>query len=242
MRKFELYDGFWPRNVSKTAKYAVSHDDGNWKISVRCDLGDGLRYFAIAKGGGGIADVVNEIKLSVAGKEGGPFYINEFGHLIVPTKEGDTSEYYYGGSVVPDFEFDFDGELLTSRPIKPDGTPLAPGSDWVGPRPGIPYILEAGADDIRYERVVFTDESPKKVKRGLTRRFKLSKFMPRETVRDVINPILKVKGHKGGRFYVNEHRAIFTPRTNDANELDCIYCGQLDLKKWFPEPKQENIS
>jgi len=46
-----------------------------------------------------------------------------------------------------------------------------------------------------------------------------------------------IRGHQGGRFYVNEHGAIFTPvAAGDGNGLDFVYCGKIDRTAWFPEP------
>ena len=43
------------------------------------------------------------------------------------------------------------------------------------------------------------------------------------------------KGYSGGRFYVNEFRAIFAP-IQEGYEWQYIYVGELDLAKWFPMP------
>lgn len=52
-----------------------------------------------------------------------------------------------------------------------------------------------------------------------------------------VRPIADVRGHQGGRFYVNEHGAVFTPvGAGDGNGLDYLYCGQIDREAWFPEP------
>ena len=50
-------------------------------------------------------------------------------------------------------------------------------------------------------------------------------------------PVSDLRGYQGGRFYVNEHGAIFTPvAAGDGNGLDYVYCGQIDRTAWFPEP------
>jgi hypothetical protein len=52
-----------------------------------------------------------------------------------------------------------------------------------------------------------------------------------------VRPIATVRGYQGGRFYVDEQRAIFTPVEGaDGNGLEYIYCGQIDRAAWFPEP------
>lgn len=49
--------------------------------------------------------------------------------------------------------------------------------------------------------------------------------------------VLKIRNHQGGRFYVNEAGAMFTPvATGDGNGIDYVYCGLINLDNWFPEP------
>jgi len=237
-----LYRGQWPQNISKTAKYAVRIDDGKWKITVSYDLGDGLIFLAVEGGNTDIAERVNSIKKSLVGQEGGVFYINEYRHLIVPVSKGGSSYYYFGGTVHCDFQFDFEGKKLSSKPQNFDGSPLVPGDQWVGPRPAIPYILAAGGRDIYFESPALTDTTPPEVRHGVRRKVQLSKVLKdRSLLTKALQPIYKVKGELGGRFYVNEHLAIFTPiDKGEGNGLTYIYCGQVDLNAWFPEPKTES--
>ena len=127
---------------------------------------------------------------------------------------------------------------LTSRPVDPDGNPLRPGDPWTGPRPGIPYVLAAGGRDIYFESPALTESDPPSVREGVTRRVQLSKVIrDKSKVSRAIQPVLEQRGHQGGRFYVNEHGAMFTPvGRGDGNGLDYIYCGQIDMDAWFPEP------
>jgi hypothetical protein len=238
MEKPSLYRGLWPQNVGKTAKYAVRIVDGKWKVTVTYDLGEGLMFLAVESGGSDVADRVNEIKRVVEGQEGGVFYINEYQHLLVPLARNGSSQYYSGGRVDVEFAFDFEGRKLTSRPVDRDGAPLNAGDPWVGPRPGIPYVLAAGGQDIYYESPALTDANPPEVRQGVTRKVQLSKVLrDKEAVRRALAPIWKVRGHLGGRFYVNEHSAIFTPvDKGDGNGLNYIYCGQIDVNSWFPQP------
>ncbi len=230
----QLYSGHWPKNVSKTAKYAVRTIKGKPKVTVLYDLGEGSRFLAVENGGTDIANKVNVIKKAVNNVEGGVFYINEYQHLIVP--DGN-SHYYFGGKVEVDFLFKFEGKPLTSKPENPEGSALSPGDSWVGPRPGIPYVLVAGGDDICYETSVLTDDLMA-VREGVRQKVFLSKVVgDKSAVARTVQPILKIRGSQGGRFYVNEHKAIFTPiDKGDKNGLDYIYCGQIDMSCWFPEP------
>jgi hypothetical protein len=71
-----------------------------------------------------------------------------------------------------------------------------------------------------------------------TRKVELSKVLEdKQAVARVVRPVVKVRGHQGGRFYVNEHSAMFTPiGSGDGNGIDYIYCGQIEHDDWFPEP------
>ncbi len=238
MEEPELYRGQWPQNVNKTAKYAVRIVDGKWKVTVSYDLGEGLMFLAVESGGTDIADRVNKIKSAIEGQEGGVFYINEYQHLIVPVARNGSSHYYSGGKVEANFVFEFEGKQLTSKPVGLEGKPLNPGDTWVGPRPSIPYVLSAGGKDIYFESPALTDTTPPEIRQGVTRKVQLSKVLKdKSAVTSALRQIWNVRGHQGGRFYVNEQRAIFTPvDKGDGNGLNYVYCGQVDLDAWFPEP------
>ena len=232
-----LYQGQWPQNVGKTAKYAVRTINDEWRVTVLYDLGEGLKTVAVETGNAGIAEKVNEVKQFATGHAGGQFYINEYQHLVVPVKQNGGTVYYGAGKVEIDFVFEYEGKQLTTKPVDSEGAPLAPGDEWVGPRPGIPYVLAAGGADIYYETPALTDGEPKAVRLGVTRKVKLSSVRDTSAVAQAANVVLNVRGHAGGRFYVNEHKAIFTPAiADDENGLNYIYCGQVDLQCWFPEP------
>jgi hypothetical protein len=210
-------------------------------VTVGYDVGDGLRFLAIEGGDTGLALLVNDVKKAVANQPGGAFYINEFRHVLVPVKIGNTSEYYFAGRAEEDFVFDFEGKPLTTKPVNADGHALRPGEKWHGPRPGIPYVLAAGGGDIYYETPALTDGDPPAVRPNMTRKVQLSKVLGDRTAVDrATKPVADLRGHQGGRFYVNEHGAIFTPvSAGDGNGLDYLYCGQIDRNSWFPEPKAD---
>jgi hypothetical protein len=238
-----LYRGVWPQNVSRLAKYAVRFIDGDWKVSVLYEAGEGLRYLAVE---GGQADVpvrVNAIKAAMGQGPGGAFYVNEYRHLIVPVKgnaaSGAASHYYCAGRCSADFQFQFDGRPLTTKPVDGQGASLRPGARWVGPRPGIPYVLAAGAGDIYYETPALTDDDPPAIRQSTTRQVRLSRIISdKAALAGVVRPIAAQRGYQGGRFYVNEHGAIFTPvGAGDGNGIDYVYCGNIERSAWFPEPR-----
>lgn len=237
-----LYRGVWPQNVSKLAKYAVRFVDGGWKITVLYEAGEGLRYLAVEGAEADLVQRINAVKTTLRDQSGGAFYVNEFRHVLVPVADASASglgsHYYYAGQLEADLSFEFEGAPLTTKPVRPDGTPLNPGDRWVGPRPGIPYVLAAGGGDIYHESPALTEDDPARVRPSMTRRVQLSKVLgDKAAVARAVRPVASVRGHQGGRFYVNEHGAMFTPvGAGDGNGLDYIYCGQIDRAAWFPEP------
>lgn len=243
----KIYRGVWPQNVSRLAKYAVRFLDGAWKITVLYELEAGLRYLAVEGGGDDLAERINAVKTELRDRPGGgAFYVNEYRHVLVPVSgssaSGPSSHYYYAGRLQEDLSFEFEGQPLTTRPVHPNGTPLNAGERWVGPRPGIPYVLAAGGDDIYYETPALTDEDPPSVRTSVTRRVELSKVLrDKALLGHAVRPIANIRGHQGGRFYVNEHGVMFTPvDAGDGNGLDYIYCGQIDRSAWFAEPPVED--
>jgi hypothetical protein len=179
--------------------------------------------------------------------EGGVFYVNEYRHVLVPVTgdagSGVGSHYYYAGKSNEDFRFEFEGTTLTTRPVDRSGASLNPGDKWVGPRPGIPYVLAAGGGDIYYETPALTDDAPARVRPNVTRKVQLSKVLSdKVALASAVRPIGAVRGHTGGRFYVNEHGAMFSPiDAGDGNGLNYLYCGQIDRNAWFPEPRVTEI-
>ena len=242
MNEPKLYTGVWPQNVSKLAKYAVRFIDGLWKITVLYEAEEGLRYLAIEGSDGNLADKINAVKSLLGNSPGGAFYINEYKHVIVPVaaseSDGVGSLYYFVKRIDSDFIFKFEGELLSTKPIGRDGKQLKPGDLWVGPRPGIPYVLAAGSRDIYYESPALINDGSLKIRPYVTRKVKLSKIiLDKSLLEEAIAPIEKIRGYQGGRFYVNEHGAIFTPvNTGNGNGIDYIYCGKINYDTWFPEP------
>lgn len=246
MIALKLYRGVWPQNVSRLAKYAVRFLDGKWKITVFYEVEAGLRYLAVEGGGADLAGRINAVKTEFQDEPGGTFYINEYKHVLVPvsdsTSSGSSSRYYYAGRFQEDLSFEFEGQLLTTRPVQSNGTPLNAGEHWVGPRPGIPYVLAAGGNDIYFETPALTDQDPPQVRASMTQRVKLSKVLQNPVLLGhAVRPIANIRGHQGGRFYVNEYGAMFTPvGAGDGNGMNYVYCGQIDRSAWFPEPTVED--
>lgn len=236
-----LYRGNWPQNVSKLAKYAVRFLDGEWKVTVLYDAGDGLRFLAVDGGGGAIAKMVNAVKASARDQPGGAFYINEYRHVIVPVaapKDASSgSHYYYAGRLQGDLAFEFEGEMLHTRPVGRDGRPLKPGDRWIGPRPGIPYVLAAAGNDIYYKVPALTDADPPAIRANMSRQVTLSKVLGSTIEAAQMARSISSIRLSGGRFYVNEHGAIFTPIGTGETGIEYVFGGTIDYSRWFPEPR-----
>jgi hypothetical protein len=164
--------------------------------------------------------LVNEVKVEATDTPGGPFYINEFRQVLVPTGPG--AVYYLAGEFPGRLEFEFEGHVLSGDAVDLDGNPLAPGDMWVGPHPGIPYILTA-KNDIAYE----VNPRP-----NVTRRVLLSEQVGASRSREIAKQVMAVKG-SSGRFYVNEFAQMFAP-VGTTLPLEYVYIGQLDIDAgWF---------
>lgn len=159
--------------------------------------------------------MVNRVKVEIIGNEGGAFYINEFSDVIVPAGKS----HYYAGNYGEVLEFDLDGTIIS--PEVPQGT--RPGDIWSGPRVGVPYILTASCDDIKYEQ---TNGS-------ISRTHLLSDYADAKEVRSLAQRIAAVKGPQGGRIYINERAHFFGPVTDQDEHF---YFGALDDSPWFPAP------
>ena len=239
-----LYRGVWPQNVSKLAKYVIRQINGEFRVAVQCEIDFDLTYLAIEEGDAkDLIERVNNIKQLFRRTPGGQFYVNEYRHVIVPVADNSDSDvstkYYFAGRIEENFRFEFEGRKLTTEPIGPDGSPLSAGDKWYGPRPGIPYVLTAGGSDIYYKTPALTNEDPPSIRPRSTQTVRLSRFIKSQAVMNrVVGPIRKIRGQSGGRFYVNENQAIFTPVSERHFEgISYIYCGQIDLSEWFPEPR-----
>ena len=220
---YSLYQGNCPRSVSKDAKYVIRSNKGKAVVAVTYRATNEERWLATTEEHPDLVLIVNDIKVGVGGFPNGPFYISEHGQVIVPV--GPDASYYLADEEYDmPLRFEFEGNVISGEGVDLQGNPLAPGDIWAGPHPGIPYILEAGAADIRYE------SSPRP---NVTRQVKLSSHVGPEQAKSMAKRIRAVKGWDGGRFYVNEWRQMFAP-VGGASGLVYLYIGHLDNKDpWF---------
>lgn len=221
-----LFNGNCPKNVAKDAKYAIrTGPNGQPVVALTYVSDEEERWFATTDEHPTLVEMVNEVKVQKGAAPNGPFYINEYGQVLVPV--GDGAKYYLADEYDMPLRFHFEGKILSGEGIDLDGHPVEPGDLWKGPHPGIPYQLKAGGQDIYYRY------SPRP---NVEKRVLLSHSVGAEAASALANRIQRVKGWQGGRFYINEWREMFAPVTNQ-NGFEYRYIGHLDdHDPWFPKP------
>jgi hypothetical protein len=222
---FPRFTGNCPSNVNKDAKYSVRTRKGQLVVALLYRTADGEEWHAATDEHDDLIEMVNAVKLAMGDSSNGPFYINEYGQVIVPV--GPDAEYYLAGEFEGLLRFEFEGHLLSGEGKALDRSDLQPGDTWTGPHPGIPYKLTADGRDIYYVT---------EPRANVTRKVYLSKEVGAPEARLMAQRIGQFKGLGGGRFYVNEWCEIFAP-INDRDGLSYRYIGSLDLDSdpWFPK-------
>jgi len=221
------FEGNCPANVARDAKYTVRRGEarGQSLICLTYRAPGRERWYATTEAHPELVKIVNDLKIQLTRSPHGAFYINEFKQVLVPTL--DSRDYYLAGVYGQDLEFEFEGKTLTGKPFNLEGDPINPGDQWEGPHPGIPYKLFAGAKDIGY-----TIHPRPRVEKEI----RLSDYVGNEDAQNMAKRIAEFKGFEGGRFYINEHKTLFTP-LQEGDVLRYIYIGQLsDKDAWFPKP------
>lgn len=224
MAAFLRFGGNCPQSVSKDAKYSVRTGKDGPVVALTYSTADGEYWYATTEEHAELVRMVNDVKTSLGLPPNGSFYINEYKQVIVPSAA--SKDYLLAGEYADALRFEFEGTVLTGEPVDLDGNALTPGDVWMGPHPGIPYVLAAGGGDIHY----FSQPRP-----NVKKKLKLSTSVGSETAKNLVERIRSVKGYAGGSFYVNEHHTIFAP-VHTGGEWQYVYIGQLDLDSWFPKP------
>lgn len=222
--ELRLFDGNCPKNVSKDAKYAIRSSNGLNVVGLTYISTIGERWFATTDEHPDLVDMVNRVKTEKGEAPNGPFYINEYGQVIVPV--GPSATYYLAGEYDMPLDFEFEDKILSGEGIDLDRRELKPGDLWSGPHPGIPYRLVAGGRDVYYKAFP---------RPNVETRPRLSAAVGTASASAFADRIQAVKGWQGGRFYVNEWREIFAPIASQGR-LEYRYIGHLELDDpWFPK-------
>ena len=221
---FPLFNGNRPGNVRKSAKYTIRNREGAHVVAITYEADEGERWYPSTDKHPILVKMVNEVKTTHGAGPGGSFYINEYHQVIVPVA-GKTGDYYLAGEYCDPLRFEFEGKIISGEAVDLEGRPIAIGSDWVGPHAGIPYTLAAGGSDVYYTY------SPRP---NVEQTIKLSAKIGRSEASLTASIIKAVKGHSGGRFYVNEFGSIFAP-VQEIGDYRYLYVGQLPFDGWFPK-------
>lgn len=219
------FGGNFNASVVRQGKYRVVHHKDSFAVEVIIETPDSIRSYPTSRAHPLLVGMVNRVKLEANGVEGGPFYVNEWHQVIVPA--GNPARYFYAGEYTPPIILTLDDVKFSGRPHDDAGNLLKPGDAWVGrPRPGMEYVLKAGGADIEYK----VEVSP-----GRERIVRLSKQLGDGTARQTARKIAQIKGNNGGRFYINEYRAIFGPQLKEDG-YSYVFIGILtDEDPWFPK-------
>lgn len=221
------FSGNCPRTVSTLGKYHLRRVQGRWRVQLDYVVeGDVIRSNAL--GHQTLIDlIIRGRRQSGGGASGGAFYINEYGQVLLPGRQG--SPYSVAGEYHDLLEFNVEGVIISACGVgRPPRLPLA-GDPWPGPRHGIPYGLRymSGTWDIDYWR---------QLANGDMEVVRLSSYCTPQRVNELGRLIRSVKNH-AGRFYLNEQRQMFGPRRTDDEGWEMVYVGELDLTAgWFPKP------
>jgi hypothetical protein len=223
------YFGNATTSVVRQGKYRISMKSGKPVIEVVIETSDDMRIYPASSSHPRLVSMVNAVKQAAGYGSGGQFYINEYQQVIVPATDslGDGYvRYYYAGDYDGEIELCLDGDKFSGKPLRSDGSLMQPGESWEGrPRPGIGYKLKAGAQDIEFSV---------QISQGREKIYRLSKVAGVLAAKKVAALVAQVKGIKGGKFYINEYRAMFCP-LNEGDLTDWKYVGTLDVKDpWFP--------
>lgn len=217
-----IFRGNRPGNVSKAAKYSVVHEGpANYAIRLIYPIDRRDRMLLTTKAHPELVRMVNAVKEAMSGVPCGPFYVNEYRQVVVPTE----GEYYLAGTYAEDL-------IFKDESVKPTGTVgpkpkagTAPGSPWNGPRPGIPYVLAASGDDVYFET---------EVAKNRVRKYPLSEAVGKVSARGLARRLAPHKGAGGGRIYINEACEFFAPVLGAEGDYDFRYLGPLGADLWFP--------
>lgn len=212
------YVGNRPASARRDAKYSIVYDEESPDgFAVRLTYWEDNQdyYLLTTQDHEDLVKMVNDVKVAVTGTPGGAFYVNEHRQVLVPAG----GDYFFGGPYTDLLTFDFGGRILS--PQAPSG--LQPGLPWEGPRPGIPYVLSAGGQDVYYDE---------QRGRDAFRRVRLSSVVGEHTARMIAAQLREFVGSSGGRVYINEAREFFMPQDRSGYGGP-LYLGPLGDASWF---------
>jgi hypothetical protein len=208
------YSGKLPSNASKDAKYGLRLDG---RIKLEFDLGNGEETLLTTDDHPDLVAMVRMVKETFDEPAGGVFYLNEHHHVLVKA----AGQTWYAGEYHRMLTFEFEGRTI--GPVPSAGAKA--GDPWNGPHVGINYTLSADGKDVYFKRTV---------RKGVTKKELLSRYADASVVALLARPVKL----QGGRMYINEARALFTPVLRDSVWTH-VYLGTVAPEHWFPAPETD---
>ena len=185
-----------------------------------------------------LVDAVNRVARQHYGQSGGSFYFNEYDQVLKPIwGDGQVELRYVGEFPGCRFRFDLLGKVWDSRPPHSPKAQLSPGDDWLGPRCGIPYWLDAreGSRNPRIYRPNILQSEDLFVE--VRRREYLDDHT--RSYKRLAKVISTAKGSGGGRFYVTTGGSVWTPYRSGLKRTDWNYryvgCLWDYIDEWYPK-------
>lgn len=223
------FTGNCPESVRRDARYRIRLEKGKYVVGISYNTKDGEYWTPTTTAHPELVEMVNKVKREINDHPGGSFYINEFRQVIVPA--GREGKYYLAGVYKAPLTFTIQDEngrdvVISGRAEDWHGQRLKPGDEWTGCMMGIPYVLTAGGQDIRFEI---------KLSENHFRRIPLSRVADRAKTRELAERLCRIIGNEsGGRFYINDMREMFKPI--NGVYVTYIYLGALKSSDpWFPK-------
>ena len=210
------YSRPWGETSTFKIKYTMEH--GFWPV-VEWDRSD-ERSICPACYCNSIEELVkavNNPKISISGREGGAFVINEFGQVIVPTILGDGERWLVGeveGVLL--FEDPYGGEIIDLS----DDARLQTNDPWEKPYIGVKYNLRGDSNICYYDNKLGSTEYPP------------------EKDRELIRKLRKVRRNGPAAFIVNQHGLVLTKipegeYREDEDKWVPVYVGRINYNLWF---------
>ena len=207
-----------PRGETSTFKIKYTTEYGWWPV-VEWDRSD-ERSICPACYCNSIEELVkavNNPKISISGREGGAFVINEFGQVIVPSIRGDGERWLVGeveGRLL--FEDPYDGDIINLS----DDTGLQTNDLWEKPYVGVKYNLHRDSNIYYYDSELDSSEYPS------------------DQDRELIKKLRKVRRYGAATFIVNQYGLVLTKipegeYREDDDKWVPVYVGRINLNLWF---------
>lgn len=221
--KPSIWKGRYDRIMGNRSVFHIRWDSQKqrWWPMVEWYAGGEVRscWFVEGDGAATLAQSVNQIKSIFTGAEGGAFLINEWGQVLVPVDDDESSRILLGEVTG---RIDFESPLNPGETIDlSDDLGLRCGDAWNKPYVGVPYHLSAR------DKIYF---------RNLTRSGDDICHLESQDSR-LVRLLRSVRRYGPVRFIVTPGGLVLTKRPATASEdedlWEPVYVGRIDFTKWF---------